>query len=359
MAELSDEGLDTFVYHEDSLTEILREIPPYRPPTPPNASIKSSNLSKSSFLRLPTEIRLRIYSFCLVNPSPIVVWSARMPSPNSNLTHKLDWNRDRMASGTRNLALGLLRCSTTVAVESAQVFYHNNTFRFEGQHEYYPVITWLDKLNENREYLQYLEITVPNPFKAWQLPDGSRRKMCRGPTRGISSHHPYLASPTGSYEEGEVDIVDPAIETIISLLSKCENYEDQRSMTLFLDTGLDFIPGVELYEEEDTSRFSLDLPHLVDIWRTKYFSDTNQGALEIVWKCEVERQHFHENGHLIERVGWKIFDVHEGEHQYGPPGYDRIVPTMHLLMRRDEVTEPILAAGPNPYTQWHERPIED
>ena len=264
-----------------------------------------------------------------------------------------------MASGTRNLALGLLRCSTTVAVESAQVFYHNNTFRFEGQHGYYPIITWLDKLNDNREYLQYLEITVSHPFSAWQLPDGSRRKMSRGPTRGISSHHPYLTSPTGSYEEGEVDIVDPAIETIISLLSKCENYEDQRSMTLFLDTGLNFIPGVELYEDEDTSRFSLDLPNLVDIWRTKYFSDTNQGALEIVWKGAVETQHFRKRRHQIERVGWKIFDVHEGEYQYGSPGYDMIVPTMHLLMRRDEATEPIVAAGPSPYTRWHERPIDD
>ncbi|KAL8857844.1 MAG: hypothetical protein Q9178_005600 [Gyalolechia marmorata] len=347
---MADLGLDTFVF------------PPYRPPKPANASIKSSNLSKSSFLRLPTEIRLRIYSFCLVNPSPIVVWSARSPSLNSPRTHKLDWNRDRMASGTRHLALGLLRCSTTVAVESAQVFYHNNTFRFEGEHEYYPVITWLDKLNANREYLQYLEITVTRPFTAWQLPDGSRRKMCYAPTRGLSSHHPYFASPTGSYEEGEVDIVDPAIETIISLLSKCENYEDQRSMTLYLVPSWNIIPGVELREEEDMSRFSLDLPNLVDIWRTKYFSDTNQGALDIVWKCEVDGQDFRENGHQIERVGWKIFDAHEGEYPYGVQAldnYNMIARKMHFLMRRDEVTEPIIAAGPSPYTKWHERPIDD
>ncbi len=38
-----------------------------------------------------------------------------------------------MASGTRNLAFGLLRCSTTVPAESAQVFHYNNTFRFEGE----------------------------------------------------------------------------------------------------------------------------------------------------------------------------------------------------------------------------------
>ncbi|KAL8947373.1 MAG: hypothetical protein Q9222_006339 [Ikaeria aurantiellina] len=342
--------------------KIFDGLPPYRSPTPPNASITSSNFSNSSFLRLPTEIRLRTYSFCLVNPSPIIVWSAHLTRPWPQKRYRLHWNRERKASSIRNLALGLLRCSTTIAVESAQVFYHNNTFRFEGEHDYYPVITWLHKLDKNREYLQSLEVTVRTPEIAWQLPDGSRRKMSRSRTRGISSHHPYLAPLAGSYEEGEVDIVDPAIETIIFLLSICEDYEDQRCMILFLDTGWDTIPGVELHAEEDNTRFSLDLPNLVDIWRTKYFSDTNQGALEIVWKAEVGREDFREKRHMIEGVGWKIFDVHEAEHQYGfggTPGWDMMAPTMHFLMKRDEITEPILAVDPSPYTRWHKRPFDD
>ena len=87
MAELSGEGLNTWDYHSD-LTDISHLIPPYRPPTPTNASIKSSNLSKPSFLRLSPEIRLRIYSFCLVNPSPIVVWS------DGNTTYSGDGYRE-------------------------------------------------------------------------------------------------------------------------------------------------------------------------------------------------------------------------------------------------------------------------
>ncbi|KAL9608067.1 MAG: hypothetical protein Q9204_009265 [Flavoplaca sp. TL-2023a] len=264
-----------------------------------------------------------------------------------------------MASSRKNLALGLLRCSTTVAAESAQFFYSRNTFRFQGDHEYYPVITWLDKLNDNREYLGSLEITVRRPITAWQLPDGSRHKMNYPNTRGLASHHPYFAPPSGPYEEGEVDIIDPAIETIISLLAKHEGDYDQRKMTLYLDTGYYNIPGIELYDHEDMSLFSLDLPNLVDIWRTRYFSGRNHEALKIVWKAQVGIDDFRQKRHLIEGVGWKIVDVHKGEFMYnnriGWPGEDKVAPTMQFLMRRDEVIGPITAVTPSPYTRWHER----
>ncbi|KAL8657132.1 MAG: hypothetical protein Q9226_002228 [Calogaya cf. arnoldii] len=340
----------------------IDSLPSPSPPTSPNANIKASNLSQSAFLRLPTEIRLKIYSFCLINPSPIVVWSAQFPRGYPKPTHKLDWNREGMAFGTRNPAFGLLRCNTIVAAESSQVFYHNNTFRFEGEHEYYPVITWFDKLNHNREYLQNLEVTVLRPQRAWQFPDGSRRKMSYAQTRGLASHHPYLAPPTGPYEEGEVDIIDPALETIISLLSKCKDWEDHRKMTLIFDTGYYNIPGIELHEEEGTSLLNLDLPNLVEIWRGKYFSDTNYGALEIFWRAATVRNNFSEERHLIEGVGWKIFDTYDGDHRYhslGRAGFDTVVPTMQFLMKRDEVTLPIMAVGPSPYTSWHERPVDD
>ncbi|KAL8889621.1 MAG: hypothetical protein Q9215_003129 [Flavoplaca cf. flavocitrina] len=177
-------------------------------------------------------------------------------------------------------------------------------------------------------------------------------------TRGLASHHPYFASPSGPYEEGEVEIIDPAIETIISLLAKCEGDYDQRKMTLYLDPGYYKIPGIVLFEEEGTSLFSLDLPNLVDIWRTKYFSGTNHDALKIVWKAEVGISDFHEKRHLIEGIGWNITDMRETERIYNPfrrPGDDRVIPTMQFLMRRDEVFGPITAAGPDPYTRWYER----
>ncbi len=75
--------------------------------------------------------------------------------------------------------------------------------------------------------------------------------MVNSQTRGLASHHPYFGPPQiEPYEEGEVDIVDPAIETIISLLSKCRDWEDHGKITLIFDTGYYNIPGIELFVGE-------------------------------------------------------------------------------------------------------------
>lgn len=272
-----------------------------------------------------------------------------------------------MASSTRHLALGLLRCSTTVAAESARVFYRGNLFRFTGYHEYYPVITWLDKLGENRKYLENLAISVRLPDRAWQMPDGSRHKLTFSLSKGLSTHHPLLAAPKDpSYLEGEVDVIDPAIETIISLLSKSSSGSG-RKMTLYLDTGYYNIPGIELIIEEDTSCFSMDLPNLVETWRTSYFSEDDPGAasLDVVWKAEVTSEDFHNKRTVIESVGWKIFDNQEAERIYNPcrrPGEDEVIPTMRFLMRRRNHLSlpgaPFMAANASPSTHEYNKPEE-
>ncbi|KAL8994488.1 MAG: hypothetical protein Q9169_005561 [Polycauliona sp. 2 TL-2023] len=326
-----------------------------------NAIDKSSRPSRPNFLMIPAEIRLRIYSFSLISASPVIVWSAYCRWDYYRPRRKVQSIREIVAASREDLALGLLRCCTKVAAESAQIFYSRNTFRFEGQHEYYPVITWLDKLDRNRDYLAKLEISVRRPSIAWQLPDGSRYSLSDSNPRRLASHHPYFASPLGSYEEGLVDIVDPAVETIISLLAKHQHSDRQQKMTLCLDTGYDNIPGIELFESEDMSLFSLDLPNLVDIWQRQYFSDPE--AIRIIWKIEGELDMYNENRHLIEGLGWNIFHAQEGEFYhdphgaYGPPDAEEMVPSMQFWMTRDAIVGPIMAAGPDPYTQSHYSPF--
>ncbi|CAL8574976.1 hypothetical protein XPA_000922 [Xanthoria parietina] len=112
---------------------------------PPNDCIKSSKLSQSKFLQLPTDVRCIIYSFCLISPFPIIVWRGRRSHTRKDILPSLDWltgTVKRRVSSTQNLALGLLRCSTTVATESAQIFYSNNSFRFQRAHQS-DVIAWL------------------------------------------------------------------------------------------------------------------------------------------------------------------------------------------------------------------------
>ncbi|KAL8918396.1 MAG: hypothetical protein Q9208_007366 [Pyrenodesmia sp. 3 TL-2023] len=350
--------------HEED-TDIWEYIIPRRTPTPPpNAAIKSSNLSKSKFLSLPTEIRFSIYSFCLISSSTIVVWSAEYYRATLGAPYpprRLRWNREAMVSSTRDLALGLLRCSTTVAAESARVFYEGNVFRFCGDHEYYPVITWLDKIAQNRKFLERLEISVRRPNKAWQMPDGTRHRELGEPSDytfiGSVLRHPHFAPQP--YLEGQVDVIDPAVETIISSLAKPGS---GRKMTLYMDTGYYNIPGIELIVQEGTSLFSMDLPNLVETWRTSYFSDASFGSLDIVWKAEVGRDDFHNKRTLIEQVGWKIFNEQEAQRIYNPfsrPGDDRVSPTMRFSMRRNQLTSPLMAADIDPYTDWYRKPLDE
>ncbi|KAL8895359.1 MAG: hypothetical protein Q9207_008204 [Kuettlingeria erythrocarpa] len=335
-----------------------------RSPSPPSP-FTCANRANSKFLSLPAEIRLNIYSFCLISSSSIVVWSGNFETYRSDKRpSRLQMHREEMTSSTRNLALGLLRCSTTVAAESARVFYRGNLFRFTGYHEYYPVITWLDKLGKNRKYLENLAISVRRPDRAWQMPDGSRHQLAYTMSRGLSLHHPHLAPPEEpSYLEGEVDVVDPALETIISLLSKSSS-DGGRKMTLYLDTGYYIIPGIELIIEEYTSLFSMDLPNLVETWRTSYFFDDDPGAssLDVVWKAEVSREDFYDKRALIQNVGWKIFEKQEAERIYncfGRPGEDEVIPTMRFLMRRDHLLAPgapFMAANASPFTDVYIKP---
>ncbi|KAL8668456.1 MAG: hypothetical protein Q9168_006911 [Polycauliona sp. 1 TL-2023] len=345
------------------------------PTPPPNARIKQSNLLQSRFLQLPSEIRLQIYKFSLISPSPIIVWSAEFAHGYPKPTHLLSWNRTAMRSSIQNLALGLLRCNTITATESAFIFYHHNTFRFEGDHEYYPAVTFLSILNFNLENLRNLENTVRQPLSAWQSPDGSRHKMSGVNARGLAAHHPHFATPPPGqpYQEGEVDIVDPALETILSLLAKSSNDSVPRRLTLVLDLGSNTIPGIVLIYEEDASLFSMDLPNLLEIWRRSYFvkegTKNSYGAssLDLIWKAEIDREIFDAKGDLLEDVGWTVVKKQEDERVYTPfrndashnEKVDEVIPTIRLWMRRARFAVPIVASDPDPWTRWHERPIGD
>ncbi|KAL8879058.1 MAG: hypothetical protein Q9198_003259 [Flavoplaca austrocitrina] len=300
----------------------------------PNTSIKLFNLSRSKFLQLPAEIRLRIYSFSLNSPSPIIVWSAESHHGNYKPTHKRTWHREKMASSRRNLALGLLRCSTIVAAESAQFFYSRNTFRFQGDHEYYPVITWLDKLNDNREYLGSLEITVRRPSKApkFYAPPRKAYSTYSGFTP-VSPHIVPFMLP-----DGDIDIIDPVIETIISRLVKPRR---NQTMTLCFDAGSFYLPGVDLWMSENVVLLNMDFPNSVEMWRTKHCLDDNQASLDVVWRVAVNKEDFHTPGcsrEMIEGIGWKILDEQQAELIHDP--WDRsedgtASSSIQLLMRRD------------------------
>lgn len=249
-----------------------------------------------------------------------------------------------MSSSIQNLAIALLKCHRTIAPEAASVFYGKNMFSFIGAHEYLPIITWLDQISEQyRGYLTSLEMTMWRPSKAWQLPGGTR--LTEDALNGYSFRHPHLAAPSTPCPEGEVDIVNPAIETIIQLLARSNN---DKKLTLYLNLAFDTIPGIELIlEREDAHLFSMDLPNLIEKWRTDYSS----GTLEVLWRTEAYREPFLQNRKSIEDLGWEIVEEKQAERfRLASSPEPTAFPTMRLLLKRTKLTAPPLAADPDPYS---------
>ena len=303
------------------------------PTLSPNACIKSSNLLQSKFLQLPSEVRCTIYSFCLVSPSSIVVWAAIRSDIAKALGH-LVWDRQATVSSTQNLALGLLHCSTTVATESAQIFYSKNSFRFQRANQSH-VIAWPINIDDNRNFLASVEIALQQRNIAWRRSHGSCAKLLCFDEKDLASHPAYLAPPKRPYQEGQVDITDPTIKTIISLLAKRESHNNHRVMTCYLGSIRDVLCDMALCGLGFPSTFS---SNSVQIWRTIYFSDTNNDAMDVVWKAGLERDVFYEKRDSIEELGWNIFDVHEH-----PPGDDCLVLTVSYWMKRTGLTGEAIA----------------
>lgn len=309
-----------------------------------------------SFLTLPPEIRNKIYSFTLVAPSPIVVWFAGYSAggfPRRTKPRCLTFDREAMASSLRDLALGLLRCNRGVTVEATGIFYGQNTFSFSGAHYYLAIISWLDGIGENnRRHLVNLAFNVWTPSRAWQRRDGTRQRLHNTSSNEWFPRNPHLAPPSVPCKEGEVDNINPAIETIFSIFGRTEG---GLKLTLHLDLGFDTLPGIVFITEREGAEldhFSMDLPNLIEKWRADYTSDSGCRPIEVLWKAESHMEPFIEKRGLVEEQGWEILHEEEGTKlrlvnwqtkEYSPYS------TIRFTIRRKELTGPIVAADPNPY----------
>ncbi len=319
---------------------------------------------QTNFLAMPPEIRNRIYALSLIARSPIIVWSAQFPQGSRSLKPypRLEWDREAMRSSVQNLSLNLLRCNSAVASEAASVFYGLNMFSFRGDHEYLPIMTWLDTIGEkNRQYLTSLEMTVRRPSRAWQRRNGTRQRI-----GSLNSHHQFFprnshfVAPSEPSPEGEVDNIDPAIETIFSIFNRWGDGGPKLTFHLKLDfdriPGVILIPGRDKTEEE---HFSMDLPNLIEKWRVDYTSDAWCRPIEVLWKAESHRRPFTEQRQLIEEQGWEIVEEEEAERfqlvQVHPRKKFAPYPTMRFSLRRKELSGPLVAADPNPYS-WRTTP---
>ncbi|KAF4629405.1 hypothetical protein G7Y89_g8745 [Cudoniella acicularis] len=120
------------------------------------------------------------------------------------------------------LSTNLLLCSNIISQEAARVFYNQNTFSFLGEHNWDPIVSWLQTIGvQNRNNLSNLEIDAYKPDQAWQRFDGERIQAPGGNTREIVyPRHPYLGVRMRPFKYGFVDNINPALETMFELLGQ-------------------------------------------------------------------------------------------------------------------------------------------
>ena len=328
--------------------------------------------AKVAFEALPREIRDSIYTFALVASSPIIVWSAQLkrtfPPGHEKFqyrgqriyTYKRRWNHEAMTSSRKGLGLGLLQCNRTIALEAAQKFYGQNTFAFDGYHEWIPVISWLDAIGDvNRSLLTRLEACQRNPTKAWQYPDGTRVSIHideRSEIYPRNPHFPHL----DAVPEGEVDSINPLIEMIFLMLGQCET-SNKLVFALNLEYGL--VPGTVIHdmsEDADIDYSSMDLPNLIEKWRVDYTTGTTRRPVEVIWKAECLRTLYNEKKSLIEDLGWDILEQEEAEKSWRIKFIDDRIeyipdPTMKFTLKRKALVGPLVASEPSSWS-WRSGP---
>ncbi|KAI9654636.1 MAG: hypothetical protein M1821_005843 [Bathelium mastoideum] len=294
------------------------------------------NQTSSRFESLPSELRQLIYEHTLVKSSPIVVWAASLRRPTDDRycsRRKYHWDHEAMSQSREGLLLSLFRVNFVIGTEAQQVFYSRNTFSFCGDHDWIPIISWLNTIGDyNRDFLRSLTVGIPQPTRTWQWSDGSR-----APSESL--HHDdnfwprngCLSIGENDFEKGEVENINPALETFIAMLARTwDKKQETPALVLTFIPDDNLVPGVVLLgprtrsdpdddqDYRDIARqrgidryLSMDMPNLVEKWARDYRIQRGSRELDIRWQVRTEDVRMEEKRAWMRKIGWQIMS--EGE----------------------------------------------
>lgn len=323
-------------------------------------------------MNLPQEVRDEIYTLSLNSSSAIIVHSSKLTctwqtdetsaesNKNSRLVMQLKLDQSATRSSVQDLVLGLLRCNRATTVEASKIFYSKNVFSFIGDHDWTPIITWLEAIGEqNRDYLTSLEATIRRLSTSWQYSDGSRALIRNFRNNEFFPRSVHFTCPK-TVPEGEVENINPAIETVFSILGRYR-YSLGPKLTLTLLLHFDLIPGIIVLttnEDVEISYFSMDLPNLMEHWCANYTTGHDSRPVEVLWKAESFREESIGKRNLIEAQGWEILNEEGAERLQiirNDPREYKPYPTMKFTLRRKELAGPLIPADPSPWS-WRTGP---
>ncbi|TVY13285.1 hypothetical protein LARI1_G009468 [Lachnellula arida] len=335
-----------------------------RPPRP-------RNQPRLGFLSLPREIRDKIYDIALVSNSSIIVCKGKWQTytlpqlgegPRPWPWDRIRWraiDHDASTASLRSLNLKLLFCNKVIAHEAAMIFYHRNTFSFLGDHNWDPIVLWLETVGaENRNSLVSIGIEGKRPDRVWQRPNGERvRHPGAFTTEEIYPRHPLLRTGEGSFKYGSVDNINPAIENIFVLLG---SRVSEKSVTIVMLFACPW-PGAGANPRPDDCSpecgwNSMELPNLIDGFRTLHTQVSGlQDSVDVLWKGRNSRWAFQEDRPSMEKLGWQVTELGAEEPDFLLWPWDDRSDTspngiVLYVLRRDKPTGPLLAQDPSPFS---------
>ncbi|KAG8630900.1 hypothetical protein KVT40_000040 [Elsinoe batatas] len=324
--------------------------------TMPNMA--SYHAARLSFYHQPPEVRNKIYAEALVSSWPILVWSGHPPEAFGE-----KWKPD-LETPKRSLEginTSLMKADARTSREATAVFYGHNTFTFGAAHEWRPVISWLRDIGDNRHRITKLELEVRGVSRAFQHADGLREGFADEFTDRVFPRHPLLQQPHGrkDWETGEVDVVDPEIEKIFSLLAISPDHASTDTIvpvTIYMDNVSGCYPGAyddptNEYLMMESLHLSMDLPNLIEAWRAKYTH--HQRPIDVLWRSWGQKWQFEMMEAQFIDAGWDIIHhAYTGDQESDPQGevgWEEIAKRpVEWTMRRKPLEGPIFASSPNP-----------
>ena len=204
----------------------------------PRRSCRPRTQLQSPLLRLPPELRTKIYQYALVSDQPLDLWPHKWTKPDENpkpvATLLKIRHQESLEYVRKEMSTGLLGTCRQIFNEAAMFFWGDNRFRFSGRSGWQGLLRFFLTIGpEARSRIRRVDVHAPI-YMRWPVKDSDGKDL-----NGRSKNFPKLHMAKIP-EEGHLD--RQAIQRLCGILAQDRTLE-----------GINFIvPGEFRNGDEDT-----------------------------------------------------------------------------------------------------------
>ncbi|MCJ1457895.1 hypothetical protein MMC28_008264 [Mycoblastus sanguinarius] len=177
---------------------------------------------QSPLLKLPAEIRTKIYRFALIRDGPIDLWPHKWTKADGESTLPVGALKVRHQASLeyvrKEMATGLLGTCRQVYNEAAMFFWADNHFKFTGRSGWQGVLRFFLTIgHEARSRIRRIDVHAPI-YMRWPVKDSDGKDL-NGRSKNFPKTH-MVKIP----EEGHLDRI--AIQRVCALLTQDRSLEE-------------------------------------------------------------------------------------------------------------------------------------